>query len=198
MSKIFIAFIFTIFMLFLPTTLCANDEALYATAPPADASFVRFIGFDTGETVQFSGRNFTMKSGEADTYVPVSSAQLNNIPTGSFYSLLKKTDGSIIAVQEGSRDDPTKVVLTLLNGQNRVLTLGVADGSIDVISDIDASSSGQRAVNPIRIEFGVFNKQDPNPMARFDVALRRGQNITFFADPSGVRIIEDRFGANAE
>ena len=51
MSKIFIAFIFTIFMLFLPTTLCANDEALYATAPPADASFVRFIGFDTGEIV---------------------------------------------------------------------------------------------------------------------------------------------------
>ena len=139
-----------------------------------------------------------MRSGEADAYVPVSSAQLNNIPTGSFHSLLKKTDGSIVAIEEGSRDHPTKVVLTLLNGHEHVLTLGVADGSVDVISDINASSSGQRAVNPIRIELGVFNKRDPNPIARFDVALRRGQNITFFADPNGVRLIEDRFGANAE
>jgi len=198
MPNIIITFVFTQFLLLSPTQLLANDEVLYSTAPPVDASFVRFIGFETGEVIQFSGKDFTMKSDEADAYVPVSSAELDGIPTGSFYSLLKNSNGSIVTIQEGSRDHPTKVVLTLLNGSDQVLSLGVADGSMEVISGIDASSSGQRAVNPIKIELGVFNKQDPNPMARFDVALRRGQNITFFADHSGVRVIEDRFGANAE
>ncbi len=193
-----ITFMFTLFLLLSPTQLLANDEALYATAPPVDASFVRFFGFDTGEIVQFSGKDFTMKSGEADAYVPVSSADLESIVKGSFYSLLKNSDGSIVTVQEGLRDDPRKVFITLLNAYDQVLSLGVADGSMDVISDIGAFSSGQRAVNAIKIELGIFNKRDLKPMARFDVALRRGQNITFFADHSGVRIIEDRFGANAE
>lgn len=198
MLNIIITFIFTLFMLSSPTQLLANDDALYATAPPVDASFVRFIGFETGEVVQFSGKDFTMKSDEADAYVPVSSADLNGIPAGSFYSLLKNSDGAIVTVQEGLRDDPTKIVITLLNGSDQVLSLRVADGSMEVITDIAASSSGQRSVNPIKIELGVFNKQDTNPIASFDVALRRGQNITFFTDHSGVRIIEDRFGANAE
>jgi len=198
MPNIIITFVFTQFLLLSPTQLLANDEVLYATAPPVDASFVRFVGFETGEVIQFSGKDFTMKSDEADAYVPVSSAELDGIPTGSFYSLLKNSNGSIVTIQEGSRDDPTKVVMILLNGSDQALSLGVADGSMEVISDIAASSSGQRSVNPIKIELGVFNKQDSKPIASFDVALRRGQNITFFADRNGVRIIEDRFGANAE
>ncbi|KAB7610143.1 hypothetical protein F9L33_14710 [Amylibacter sp. SFDW26] len=181
-----------------PFKALANDEALYAAAPPSDASFVRFIGFDADEAVQFAGKAFRMRADEAGAYVPVSSSRLDNVPMGSFYSLLKKADSSVVVIQEEAPGDPAKVTLTLLNGSDQPLTLGVADGSMNVISNIATSSSGQRAVNPIAIELGVFNAKDKSLMAKFDVALRRGQNVTFFADASGVRMIEDRFGANAE
>lgn len=196
--KTIITVILGILFLTNPTILRANDEALYAAAPPSDASFVRFIGFETDEVVRFSGKDFTMKPGEEEAYVPVSSAQLEGVVEGAFYSLLKKADDAIITILEDPRDDPTKVILTLLNGYEQPLTLGVADGSMIVIPSTNASSSSQRAVNPIKIELGVFKEQGQKPIARFDVGLRRGQNITFFADASGVRIIEDRFGTNAE
>ena len=59
-------------------------------------------------------------------------------------------------------------------------------------------SSGLRAVNPVAISFGVFQHGVDAPLATFDVSLRRGQNLTFLADQSGVRLVENRFGPVAK
>lgn len=196
--KNYITLICSCFFLANSSVAFTTDETLYAAPSPNDASFIRFIGFERDDVVVFADKEFTMKKGEADSFLPVSSALLADILEGSFYSLVKKTDGTVISILEARRDDPTKVGLTLLNGDVQSLRLGLTDASVTVVSDVEVSRSGHSLVNPIQIEFGVFNQIDQDPIARFDVALRRGQNITFFADVSGVRMIEDRFGATVE
>ena len=101
-------------------------------------------------------------------------------------------------IPEGPRASASKVSLYLINATDQALELKLADGSVTVIGGVEPMSSGVRAVNPVAISFGVFQRGEDAPVATFDVSLRRGQNLTFLADQSGVRLIENRFGPVAK
>lgn len=176
----------------------ATDTGLYPEAPPDDASFVRFIGFEGQQSATFAGKAFDLKEDEHGTYIPVSSVKLNDIEAGTYATVLRGADGQIETVAEGPRSNTAKVFLFLVNGTEKVLELKLADGSVAVIENVPSAQSGQRDVNPVAIELGVFTKGQPEPLKTFDVALRRGQNISFIADDRGVRMIENRFGAVAD
>ena len=180
------------------TTAFATDTSLYAEAPPADASFVRFAGFGTDEKATFAGKTFTLKADEKLAYTPVSAKALNGVEAGSYLTVVRSDDGVLHAIPEDPRASAAKVSLYLVNATDQALELRLADGSVTVIGAVDPMASGLRAVNPVAISLGVFQHGNDAPLATFDVALRRGQNMTFLADQKGVRLIENRFGAVAK
>lgn len=179
------------------TTGMATDASLYVEAPPADASFIRFAGFGADKSAEFAGRTFVLNADERLAYTPVSAAALEGVAPGSYVTVVKAS-GAQHAIDEGPRGEASKVSLYLVNATDQALELRLADGSVTVIGDVSPMSSGLRAVNPVAISFGVFQRGDDAPLATFDVSLRRGQNLTFLADPSGVRLVENRFGPVAK
>ncbi len=176
----------------------ATDTSLYAEAPPEDASFIRFVGFGADKGAEFAGKRFALNADEQLAYTPVSSAALQGVEPGSYVTVVRSKDGAHHTIPEGPRAAGSKVSLYLINASDRALELKLADGSVTVIGSIEPMSSGLRAVNPVAISFGVFQHGVDAPLATFDVSLRRGQNLTFLADQSGVRLVENRFGPVAK
>lgn len=175
----------------------AADTSLYPEAAPVDASFVRFVGFDGQDTATFAGKSFSLPAEEEFAYVPVSSALLEDTPAGSFVTVVHTPDGTMQTITEAGRTQNAKVFLILVNATDKELELRLADGSVAVIEGVASMEANQRGVNPVAIELGVFAKDDPTPLATFDVALRRGQNLSFIAEPNGVRLVENSFAAVA-
>lgn len=173
----------------------ATDASLYAETPPDDASFVRFSGFGDAPAADFAGRTFTLNADERLAYSPVSAAALTGVAPGAYFTVVRREGGGVHVIEEAPRAAASKVSLYLVNATDQPLELKLADGSVTVIGDVAPMSSGLRAVNPVAIAFGVFRHGDAAPLATFDVALRRGQNLTFLADETGVRLVEHRFGA---
>ncbi|MEL7463867.1 MAG: alginate O-acetyltransferase AlgF [Pseudomonadota bacterium] len=173
----------------------ATDASLYAEAPPEDASFVRFVGFDGAETAEFSGKTFALNADEMFAYAPVSAAALQNVAPGGYFTVVRNDAGDAHVISEAPRAAASKVSLYLINATDDALELKLADGSVTVIDAVDPMQSGLRAVNPIAISLGVFRHGEDAPVATFDVSLRRGQNVSVLADPGSVRLVEHRFGA---
>jgi alginate O-acetyltransferase complex protein AlgF len=176
----------------------ADDNSLYAEALPADASFVRFIGFDGQDSAEFAGFTFELAADEAGKYIPVSASQLSNIAPGTYTSILRAPNGAQQTINETTRTRQSKVALLLVNGTDTELELRLADGSVDVISDVSPTTSALREVNPVAITLGVFAAGQQVPQATFEVALRRGQNLSFVADAHGIRLIENQFAPLAK
>ena len=182
----------------LPMSAAANDTSLYADAAPEDASFVRFVGFQDQTSAEFAGKVFELGRDVHEAYVPVSSAKLQNVEAGSFLTVVKGQGGETTVIAEDKRSNRAKIALVLVNATDRVLDLRLADGSTPVIQDVASMTSGLRAVNPVQISLGVFDDADGSLLARFDVSMKRGQNLTFLADETGVRLVENRFAAVAD
>lgn len=176
----------------------AEASGLYPEPPPADAAFVRFLGFDSDSIHLFAGKSFDLNDTQPEAYLPVSASQLDGVQAGAFVSVVRRNDGSFTAITEQQRNDPAKVFLILLNASDQTLDLKLADGSVTVLKNVVVGSAALRPVNPIKIDLGVFSGSLLQPLATFDVALRRGQNITFFASDTTVRLIENRFGRNVD
>lgn len=176
----------------------AADTSLYAEAAPADASFVRFIGFDGAKEAQFDGFTFALIDDVGEKYIPISAALLNATQPGSFVSVLRSADGEIQTITEGARSRRSKVSLLMLNAGDVPVHLRLADGSVPVIEDVAPTGSALRDVNPVAISLGVFSDLQEAPLAVFEVALRRGQNLSFVVDAGSVRLIENQFAPVAK
>jgi len=87
----------------------ADDTSLYAEVAPDDASFVRFVGFTDTATAEFAGKDFDLPKEALNAYVPVSSSLLNDVPNGSYFTVLRTADGQKDIISEGSRDTRSKV-----------------------------------------------------------------------------------------
>lgn len=175
----------------------ANDASLYAETPPDDASFVRFIGFADTTNVEFGGKAFDLAGVDQNAYVPVSASHLEAISAGSYFSVLRD-QSQIIPIEEGPRDTRSKVHLFLVNGTDAALDLRLSDNSATVIDAVGSGQSGQRAVNPVSVSFGVFPDGGDTPLAEFEVSLKRGQNLSFVADARGVHLIDNIYGSVAK
>ncbi len=178
----------------LASQAAALDNSLYAEAAPDDAVFVRFLGFDSDAAPEFGGKSFVVSEEDATAYIPVSSTLLQDVPAGLFATVFRGDDGQITTIIEGPRDVSSKVHLFLVNASHRALDLRLADNSATVIDAVQTGSAAQRGVNPVAVTLGLFEDGTDTPLAKFDVALKRGQNISFIADQTGIRMIENRFG----
>lgn len=172
----------------------ADDTALYAEPAPADAAFVRFIGFAPGTAVDFAGVRFAVPQETATSYVAVSSARLNDVASGTYVSVLPGEAGAALRrVDEPARDSRSKVHLLVLNASAEPVHLSTADGAMQVVGQVAPGQAASRAVNPVAVSLGLFGA-DETVLGTYDVTLRRGQNLSFVVDASGTRLIENSFG----
>lgn len=169
----------------------AADNELYAAPPPADAAFLRWI--EAGPAPKVLG--VTSLGQDSDAFHPVSAARTNGAQAGSFYTAAQDASGEVVVIKEPTRTDRSKVYLTLINLADTPVQLSVDEKPIVVVGRTDVNLAQSRAVNPVAIRLRIETMAG-KPLGRFDMRLRRGQNITFIARPDGATLIENRFGAN--
>jgi len=190
--KILAPFTASLFALTLASATWAEDTGLYAEPAPDDAAFVRFIGFADRADVQFAGHSFDVPEEQA-AYVAVSATRLNGVAAGQYISVVNHPDGHRV-ISEPARGTRTKVHLFVVNASPEPVSLKLGDGSMTVIDTVAPGTAESRAVNPVSAQLALFAEGQTEALAHFDVALRRGQNLSFVAQTGRTDLIAHRFG----
>jgi alginate O-acetyltransferase complex protein AlgF len=195
--------------LWLGTSLAgAQDEGLYAPAPPADAAFVRVlhtvpetdaldsdVGGTTFETLLYGDVSVyrVVAQGEATVRAGEFGAlgELGALPfeAGHFYTVVLGEDATLF--EDPVLENRAQTLLVLYNLSADPASLKTADGETDVITGVAPGELGSVPVNPISVAFGVF--AGDTEVATFDeVQLERSAAYSSFVLPDG----EARFVQN--
>lgn len=172
----------------------AEDRGLYGEPVPADAAFIRWIDFGTGASRIAFGRDFAQDAVPDMTYAAISTALLDGAEAGGYYSIVASEDGTAQQIREPARNDASKVHLILLNAADTPVSLVLSDMETEVIGATPAAQAQSRAVNPVSAALAVRSDRTGTVLDGFDVALRRGQNLTFAVIGNEVIAIPSTFG----
>lgn len=170
------------------------DDALYPNALPDDAVFVRsFVSQDT--TPEIDGvRIPSLDAATCRDFCALSAADLTTLAPRSYVSVIQTHDGSVQVIEEPPRAAKSKVNLLVINAGDHPVRLVVADRDIEVVAPVQPSAAGSRAVNPVTAKLAVTSVDQPTVLATFDVALSRGQDLTFLVNGNDVDMIVDGYG----
>lgn len=166
------------------------ESGLYDPAPPPGSAFVRVINAteaaELAATLDGAGWIKTDALGPS-AYRPVpagaheaaiggKSAALA-IEAGQFYSVVADGDAAapgLTVMPDPKLDSMAKALISLYNLTDRpALSLKTADGKVAVIESVAAEATGNRQVNPLKVQFAVF--EGDHPIATIDeVAIERG------------------------
>lgn len=177
------------FLAVIPETSLADEAVLYAEGPPQDAVFVRVLG--DAPSVPFGGMTL---SAPADTYVAISAADLHGVAAGGHYSLIPQADGSAMMIAEPDRDTAAKVHLFVVNADDAPVRLTAPEHGMEVLAGVETQTAQSRAVNPITVTLAVERISDGAVLGTFDLALARGQNVSFVVQDGAARMIQNLFG----
>lgn len=148
----------------------AQDDALYAPAPPAGAAFVRVINAttDKGDAAVGAGDAVSIGIGEATPYAVVEDDTVSvalgghsadvAAADGTFVSVVMRAEGEPLVLVDAANESRGKATVTLYNLTDAAgLALKTGDGTIEVVTPVAPGASGSRAVNPLSIGFKVFD-----------------------------------------
>ena len=166
------------------------ESGLYDPAPPPGSAFVRVINatatpaLDT--TLDGAGWTKTEAAGPS-AYRPVPAGQHEAavggkstsfaVEAGQFYSVVADGDAAAPALSvlpDPKLDSMAKALISLYNLTDKPsLSLKTADGKVAVIDAVGADAAGNRQVNPLKVQFAVF--EGDQPIAQIDeVSIERG------------------------
>ncbi len=171
----------------------ANDDALYGQATPEDAVFVRFLGDPSNADLVVHGRQFDGDAADA-SYTIISEALLPEAPVSRFNTAIVGEDGVEIVIAEPARNSTSKVHLLLLNAVDQNVRLLANGGALEVIGSTEFGTAEMRAVNPITIDLSVVQGPNMEVLAEFEVALKRGEDLSFVVTEAGVEVIPTSYG----
>ena len=175
----------------------AQDEGLYAPAPPADAAFVRVLSTRADDVAPALGETSfgTLSYGSVSPYRVVLQGAAD-LSAGSVTDTLKLQAGRFYTVIVGDAasliEDPTlenraQTLLLLYNTSAKPVNLKTADGSTDVIPDVAPGEVGSIPVNPISVAFGAFSGS--TALTTFDtVQLERSAAYSTFVLPDDTAV----------
>jgi alginate O-acetyltransferase complex protein AlgF len=187
----------------------AQDQGLYAPAPPADAAFVRVlhtvpetdtldsdIGGTTFETLSYGDVSVyrvvvqgeaTVRAGEFGSLSEL--GELLAFEAGHFYTVVLGDEATLF--QDPVLENRAQTLLVLYNLSSETAGLKTADGETDVIAKVAPGEVGSVPVNPIAVAFGAF--AGDTALTTFDeVQLERSAAYSTFVLPEG----EARFVQN--
>lgn len=189
-----IAALVTLLGLAAPAPIMAQD-ALYDTAPPTDAVFIRWLGDAAGSETARSvfGHAFAPEAAGPE-YVAISAAELTGAAAGTHYAVFADASGAVQIVAEPARADRAKVHLFLASCDAAPVKLVVAGAGMEVAAVTEAQTVAMRAVNPVAATLAVEGA-DGAVLGQFDLTLSRGQDVTFFACKGTAEVIVNTYGA---
>jgi alginate O-acetyltransferase complex protein AlgF len=158
--------------LFWMSVVIAQDEGLYAPAPPADAAFVRVIhalesapavNVSVGDTaygeIAFAQASLyrvviqgtrTFKAGETSQDIEVIA--------GKFYTLAVTAEG-IIVIEDASSSNRAKALLSLYNLSDlATVDLKTADGKTEVLMGVASGTQKSIEVNGITVDLAASSE----------------------------------------
>ena len=176
----------------------AQEEGLYAPAPPADAAFVRVLNASEGgeTTTSLGDTDFeALAYGAVSPYRVVlqgatalsagSVSETVELAAGRFYTVV--LDDAATLVEDPALENRAQALLVLYNVSEKPVNLKTADGATAVIPDVAPGEVGSIAVNPISVAFGAF--ADETVLAAFDeVQLERGAVYSTFVLPDDTAV----------
>lgn len=182
---------FSLLLLFAPAFVIAQDNALYDEPPPPDAAFVRIIGSPQVSHGELYGTQIARYLAVSPDYLIIRTRDRSDLSAGQFITVIPTADQTLADFSEPVVD-PRKVLVQLVNlTSTGPISLSTADGSLSVISDVAAFSTGYREVNPISVALSVFDETDTK-LAEFDIALRRKERPTFVVFEDRVELIHGK------
>ena len=172
----------------------AQDEGLYAPAPPADAAFVRVLhaAEGVGEITSSLGETDfeALSYGSVSPYRVVlqGTAELSvgsvtgalELSAGRFYTVVLTDTATLL--EDPTLQNRAQTLLVLYNVSGNPVNLKTADGSTDVIPEVAPGGLGSIEVNPISVAFGAFSGE--TALAAFEeTQLGRGAVYSSFVLP---------------
>lgn len=171
------------------TQTIAADNTLYDAPPPDDAAYLRWI--ESGDAPEILGVRGLGPDGAV--FHPVSAAATDGAEAGRFYTAARDASGAVQVLAEPERQDRSKVHLTLLNMGEAPAQLVVDGQDLMVIGATPVNAAASRAVNPVNVTLQLIT-DNGTVLGHFDLALRRGQDLTFVARADKAELVENRFG----
>jgi len=175
----------------------AQDEGLYAPAPPPDAAFVRVVNAGEGDVTPTLGdtafQTLTYSTASPYQVVLQGSADLTaggvtdtfELQAGRFYTVIVGEDAALI--EDPTLENRAQTLLLLYNTSAEPVNLKTADGATDVIPDVAPGEVGSIPVNPILVAFGAFSGD--TAITTFDeVQLERSAAYSTFVLPDDTAV----------
>jgi hypothetical protein len=160
-----------------PSLSSAEKNGLYKAAIPPGNAGVRI--FNAGAPISSGkakfGERFVggLQTGEASPYMTVvaggrslscgGKSIMANIEELKFYTLIcgGPHEGALLVDPQPANAGKTFVIFYNLSQKDGV-KLMTGNGKLSVVPDTPPKGIGSREINPVRVEFGVFDKQNHN------------------------------------
>ena len=184
-------------LLLLVSAAAAQDEGLYAPAPPADAAFVRVLNAGASELTPTLGETAfgALAAGTVSPYRVVlqGSAELSagdvtsalEVEAGRFYTVIVTDEAALL--EDPALQNRAQALLLLYNVSAAPVSLKTADGATDVIPEVAPGEVGSVEVNAISVAFGAF-AGDAALSAFDEVQLERGAAYSAFVLPDDTAV----------
>lgn len=170
-----------------------SDIGLYAPKPPPGSAFVRFFnptansipadigGKDYGAVAPMSASPYFVQP-KGDVGFKVGGQVLPyELVEGKFYTVAMDSNANALIHEDAMITDPEKALVVLYNlGHKGPLTLKAKDGMIAVIENAPPGKSGYRGINPVKVDFSVFDEQGKKLQSLAPVILERGHVYSIF------------------
>lgn len=170
--------------------LADAESGLYDPAPPPGSAFVRVINATAtpalAATLDGAGWTETEASGPSE-YRPVPAGEHEaavggksaafSVEAGQFYSVVVGGDAAapdVTVMPDPKLDSMAKALISLYNLTDKPgLSLKTVDGKIAVIDAVGADAAGNRQVNPLKVQFAVFDGEQSVAEIQ-EVSIERG------------------------
>jgi len=187
-------FLFSLAITLLSSSLTTNasDEGLYDPKAPAGSAFIRI--FDNTSSSSFTAKigGKTLKSSDSNVspyqFFPQGDYTLDMngksyqlpLEANHYYTAYIKPAGDIGVVEGRKFDQRKKALIAFYNFTETPLALKTVNGKSSVLAPVDASDSGFREVNAVKITLATFNETQ-KLISAGTVALKRGKVFNLFA-----------------
>lgn len=158
-------------LLLMPSLAFADEDGLYAPAPPADSAFVRTINATskTDEVIQINGNALNTENGSSivSDYVilkegshKLSFSDLTKEVTlnaGKYYTLAVTADNNVKIFEDALIEDPTKATVYFCNFTKTPASLKSEEFQATLFENIETLTCDSREINAVDFDLNVFN-----------------------------------------
>lgn len=183
-------------LLCVPALASAEKPGLYKVALPPGNAAVRI--FNAGPNLSSGMARFgerklgALGTGETSLYYTIvagsrqigcgKNSSMNPVEEGRFYTFVcgGSYEGSLLEDPQPSSSNKTFVILYNLT-QRDAIKLMTSNGKLGVVDKIPQKKMAGREINPVRVEFGIFDGQNQRLFDLGQVALAPEKIYSIFA-----------------